>query len=264
MLYRLDVRHRRRVEEQMQTALGNERSAEEIRALARGVYSHFGTMLAEFVRLPQINAAWVEEHVNWNGYDRLFRDLLAEGRGIIYATGHLGNWEAGGAIMAVAGLCSTAVARPLDNPLLEHYVNAIREACGQTILRKFGVIRSVVRALRRGQAIGLLVDQDAGRQGVFVPFFGKSASTIPTPADIAMRTGAPIIVAAMHRAEQPMKFIVRGQPPLWPSGERDRQAERLRLLTAINEHLASLIRQAPEQWLWLHRRWKTRPKEEGR
>lgn len=235
---------------------------EEIARRARAVYRHFGAMLAECVRLPDVTPDTVDSYVDWGGQDATLAALLAEGKGILYATGHIGNWEAGGFFMHLKGLSAGAVARPLDNPRLDRYVKSIRQARGQAIWDKRGVVRTVVRALRNGGAVGMLVDQDGGRAGEFVPFFGRPASTLTTPVDLALRTGTPIVVAGMHRADRPMRFRFRMREPLRPDPDADRSEERARLLRAVNDGLEALIREEPAQWLWLHRRWKTRPKDE--
>jgi Kdo2-lipid IVA lauroyltransferase/acyltransferase len=198
--------------------------------------------------------------VDWGGQERTFRELLAEGRGVLFATGHLGNWEMSGAVMRLRGFCQATLARPLDNALLDRYVNAVRSRSGLKVIAKFGAIRGVVRRLRAGQGVGMLMDQDGGRQGVFAPFFGVDASTLPTAADLAIRTGSPIVVAAMHRTDQPLRFVCRMEPTLRPDPKADAREERMRLVGEMNRQLENLIRAAPAQWLWMHRRWKTRPK----
>jgi KDO2-lipid IV(A) lauroyltransferase len=227
------------------------------------MYRHFGTILADFVRIPSITAESLPRYVDWRGGDARVRELLAEGRGVILATGHVGNWEMAGAAFALAGLSEGAVARPLDNPLLDRYVNAVRARSGQRIFAKFGALRSVLGVLRSGRGFGILVDQDAGQRGVFVPFFGQPASTIPTAADVALRTGAPIVVVSLQRAGQPMRFVANVSEPIRADVDADPGSERLRLLAAVNAELESQIRRAPAQWLWLHRRWKTRPRDEA-
>ena len=223
------------------------------------MYRHLGTMIAEFVRLPDLTRASAEAAVDWQGALQRIEGLLGEGKGLIFATGHIGNWEASGAIFQLMGISAGAIARPLDNPLLDTYINGIRQATGQEIWDKFGAMRSVLRVLRKGEPFGILVDQDAGKRGVFAPFFGIEASTIPTVADLAIRTGAPILVAGMHRAAEPMRYRLTVCDPLRVDPANDATAERERLLREMNAQLETVIRRHPEQWLWLHRRWKTRP-----
>ncbi len=259
----LDARHRERVAHQVQSALGSTCPPDHAADIARRMYRHLGTMLAEFVRLPSLTATSLADHVDWGGQDEQIREVFARGRGAIFATGHIGNWEFNGFAFHLLGYSAGAVARPLDNPLLERYIRGIRTSRGQQIWDKFGALRSVARVLRDGKGFGILVDQDAGQRGVFVPFFGTECSTMPTPADLALRTGAPIVVCGFHRIELPMRFAFVMRPPRWADPEADPAAERMRLLRGMNEDLEAIIRQAPEQWLWLHRRWKTRPPDEA-
>lgn len=259
LFFRFDRRHRERVIAQAERALGGWAPYPDGNAFARAVYHHFGTMLAEFVRIPSMTKENVAEIVDWNGHDLTFRQILSEGKGLIFVTGHIGNWEVCGSAFALEGFSAGAIARPLDNPLLDQWVCKIRRASGQEIWDKFGALRSVLRVLREGKGFGILADQDAGKRGVFVPFFGIPCSTIPTAADLALRTGAPMIATCLHRTDRPMRFRCFARPIRIANPKEDPQKERIRLLTVLNEDLEACIRQAPEQWLWLHRRWKTQP-----
>ncbi len=255
--YRFDARHRIRVIDQLCMAYAADLDWQAANNIARCMYLHFGTMLAEFVRIPTLAAGNLDRVINWHGGDRIVRALLDEGKGVIYATGHIGNWELGGYAFNIMQLSAGAVARPLDNPLLDGYVRRIRQSRGQEIWDKFGALRKVVRLLRQGEGVGMLVDQDAGQRGVLAPFFGMPASTMPTPADLAMRTGAPILVCGIQRGTRPMEFDFRVCEPIRARPGEPPEQERLRLLTRMNRDLESIIRQSPAQWLWLHRRWKT-------
>jgi KDO2-lipid IV(A) lauroyltransferase len=264
LLHRLDRRHRERVRDQMLASLGPDLGREEAERLTREMYRHYGTMLAEFVRLPDLSLEDVERMVEVGDADQVIIPALQQGRGMVFATGHIGNWELAGVAFTLRGYVVGAVARPLDNPLLDRYVRGVRTASGQAIWEKFGALKKVVRVLREGKGFGILVDQDAGSKGVFVPFFGRSASTISTPVDLALLLGSPIVAAGVHRLGGERRYVFRHGPVRWPDPAADREAERVRLLTLINQDLEGIIRQAPEQWLWLHRRWKTRPPEERR
>lgn len=261
--YQLDHRHRKRVRDQITQAFGEEYTDKQALHLTRKMYRHFGTMLAEFVRLPTVTKDTLDTVVDWEENAEKLQAIVKEHGGVIFATGHLGNWEMGGYAFHLKGLTAGAIARPLDNPLLDAYVKSIRQYAGQEIWDKMGALRHVVRALRNGKSFGILVDQDAGKRGLFVPFFGRTASTIPTPADLALRTGAPIVVAAMHRADRPMRFRFRMCDPIYCDTSDKSPDERIRLLEDINAGVETLIRAEPAQWLWLHRRWKTRPKNEA-
>ncbi len=262
LLQRFDRRHRERCVDQMMAALGGSLPRREVMAVVRDMYRHLGIMLAEFVRIPTLTIEDTDRLVEWDGNDVRIREMLARGKGAIFATGHVGNWEVCGAVFALKGFSSGAVARPLDNPYLDRYVKSVRQSRGQRIWDKFGVLRRLVKTLKNGEGFGILVDQDAGQRGLFVPFFGIEASTIPTHADLALLTGAPIMAVGFHRIGGPMRFTVRCGPPRWPDPAADKEQERHRLLALVNADLEAIIRRDPSQWLWLHRRWKTRPPAE--
>ncbi len=260
LFYTFDTRHRERVKSQMQQALSI--GEEEAGKLALKTYLHLGTMLVEFPRIPDMNRDNVDQLMDWGAGLEVIRGLMAEGKGLIIITGHVGNWENGGALFCLKGLCLGAIARPLDNPLIDRYVKETREHCGQEIWDKFGALRKIVRVLKNGGALAMLLDQDGGKGGEFAPFFGIEASTITTAAEIAVRTGAPLITVAVHRTDKPMRFKLTACAPHRADPTASPESERKRLLVEMNRDFEKLIRLHPEQWLWLHRRWKTRPATE--
>jgi KDO2-lipid IV(A) lauroyltransferase len=187
---------------------------------------------------------------------------------VIFITGHVGLWEMCGLGSTAQGFPLWSIARPLDNPGINEIVDRIRERFGQRILAKRGALRAALRALKEGVSVGMLLDQDAGRHGVFVPLFGRPASTLPTAAEIALRSGARLVCAAAWRDEAAGVHRLRiGRiidPGKWqgPRDERYR-AEVERLTAEYTLEIENAVREHPEQWLWLHRRWKTRPPEES-
>lgn len=262
IFWAVDKRHRRRAFDQMSLAYRGDMGEREIRQNVWRMYQHFGIAMIELVRLPQVPTEEIYRTYLWHGNDILARKLVAEGKGLIYCTGHVGNWEASGFYGARLGLMNGAIARPLDNPLLNRLLVDIRTSWGMTVYDKIGAMRHVMRDLRRGKSIGILVDQDAGKRGTFVPFFGIPASTLTIVADLAIRTGAPVLVAASFRDPKPMHFRVDALGPLRAIPGAPRDQERIRLTREMNRMMEALIRQHPEQWFWVHRRWKTRPPDE--
>lgn len=258
-LYLIDGRHRRRAAEHLGVAFGGRFSPTEIRRLARSMYLHFGTMLAECARIPSLRPEQALASVDWNGGDQVLSELAREGRGLVLAGGHLGNWEMCGLCLNRLGVMGGAIARPLDNPRLEEFVKEMRRRWGQKIWDKRGALRGVLRELRDCGGCGMLVDQDAGKEGIFLPLFGVACSTLPTPAELALRTGAPIIACALHRAGGPMRFRFTYRGPFRADPAAEPEAEIRRLLLLINGAFESIIAEAPEQWIWLHKRWKTLP-----
>ncbi len=246
------------VECQMRATFGDRYSAAEYRALARDFFRHLGRLVAEGVRLRQLTAENIDEYVDWGPRFPALQQLLRESPvGCFFTTGHIGNWEFTGAACALKGLLVGSIARPLDNPLIDRLVNRYRENSGQRIWTKKGALTNILRAIRKKESIGILVDQDAGNDGVRVPFLGRPASTVTAIADLAIRTGAPIVPSAIQRTAGTMRFRANIGEFIIPDKKADPAQERLRILTALNAELSKIIESAPEQWLWSHRRWKT-------
>ena len=231
----------------------------EVRRIVRGVFRHLVSIGVEMVRLPRtVERRGIESVVELVDTENM-RAALERGKGVIVVSGHLGNWE----IMAAAGMgldvYPVSVYRPLDNPLLDAWVRSLRNVDGADVVEKQGAVRGLLRALRKGRLVAILVDQDPRSHGVFVPFFGTDASTIPTPAELALRTGAAIIPGFALRTGPGFRYRTWFEPALEVRSDADHDAEVLRITAELNSRLEAAIRKAPEQWLWLHRRWKTRP-----
>jgi KDO2-lipid IV(A) lauroyltransferase len=194
--------------------------------------------------------------------------LRADGKGVILVTAHFGNWEWCNSCARTLGLEGGSIARPLDNPRVNEFVRSIRERNGMRIFDKAGAIRKALGALRNNNLVGVLIDQDAGVKGLMSPFLGHPASTITVPVELAIRVGCPMIVAGLRRnggAERKAgakRFTMLFNPePYRPDPEADPEAEARRLTDALNAGLGEMILQAPEQWFWIHRRWKNKGKK---
>jgi Kdo2-lipid IVA lauroyltransferase/acyltransferase len=231
----------------------------EVRRIARESLRHLVAAAVEVVRLPrEIRSRGIASIVSLEGREH-FDTALAAGRGVVLATAHMGNWEVMGAMCRELGVPFTTVYRPLDNPLLDRWVRATRRDAGQTMVPKEGAMRPLLRALRDKGMVVLLVDQDARRHGVMAPFFGTPASTIPTPAELALRTGAVLLTGASRRTGPGFRYAAWFDPPVEVAATDDHDADLVRITAEINRRIESAVRRAPEQWLWSHRRWKTRP-----
>jgi KDO2-lipid IV(A) lauroyltransferase len=187
---------------------------------------------------------------------------------VVFVTGHVGLWEMCGLGYTAHGYRLYSIARPLDNERINSLVDGVRERFGQRILAKRGALVAALRALREGISVGMLLDQDAGKHGVFVPLFGRPASTLPTAAEIALRSGARLVCSATWRDESAGVHRLRLGRIITVSrwkGPRDEHydAEVRRITAEYTAEIEAAVREHPEQWLWLHRRWKTRSREEG-
>jgi KDO2-lipid IV(A) lauroyltransferase len=250
---------RRRAGRENLAAAFPEKSPCEIDSLLRSVYRNLFRTIAEIFQLRRRARPcnW-RDFVEIDGLDRAI-DVLTQGRGCILVTGHLGNWEFLGHVLSHIGIRSRVLARPLDNPLLDRYILGVRESGLQRIVLKRGSGDLVEKTLAEGGFVSILVDQDAGRKGVFVPFFGRPASTWRSTALLSQTTGAPILPGCCVRTGGPLKFRVIVGRPIYPDAAADVSAETLRITADFTGQLESWIRQRPEQYLWLHRRWKTAP-----
>lgn len=222
-----------------------------------GVFRTIARMLVAVARFPSIRASNVSE---WIGYEGLEHYLEAkrEGRGVLIATAHLGNWELSAYTHAIMTEPMHVMVRPLDNPLIDHVVEERRTLSGNHLIYKRDAARSVITALRRNEAIGILIDQNTSTsEGVFVNFFGKQASAGSAFVKFAHRTDAPVIPGFALWNESTRRYVLRFYPRVQITG--DIQADTQRIHSVFEQ----IIREHPEQWMWIHRRWKTRPRGEG-
>ena len=204
----------------------------------------------------------------WAKYIELenFREVVAlmlrKDQGLIMLTGHYGNWEILGYLLATLGFRTTSVARPLDNPYVNEWVLGVRERHGQRIIDKNGATDEVIQVLTNKGTVGFIADQNAGRKGVFVDFFGRKASTYKSIGLIAMQFEVPVVIGYARRHGTRFHFTVGVQDIIYPKDWKD-QPDPLRYITQrYTNALEDVVRKEPGQYLWLHRRWKTRPKGE--
>src|SRR5262249_26741802 len=207
--------------------------------------------------LPRLARAPREQvFAQWEG-ERNALEAAALGRGVIFLTGHLANFELCAAELGhefPMGL----LAKPLSNPGAGAWISAVRRAAGFELLPIGAGVRGAVRRLRAGGALAMLADQDARRDGVFVPFFGRQASTPTGPAWLSLATGPPVVFRACGPAA-PRRPPLRTPPPLLPEGDAHDPAAVRELTARHTELLEAAVRERPEAWLWLHKRWKTPP-----
>jgi Kdo2-lipid IVA lauroyltransferase/acyltransferase len=218
-----------------------------------GIFLSIARLLRTFARLPRLTPQNISSLIRYDGLDN-FQTALARGRGVLVSTAHLGNWE----LSAFAHAWMTApmhiVVRPLDNPRLDIFVERYRALSGNHIIEKKDAARGILKALKSGEAVGILIDQNTTLdQGVFVDFFGKKACAGTAFAKLAHHSGAAVVPGFALWSEGEQRYILRFYPEIPMSGDVAEDTQR------IQSQLESVIRQYPDQWLWIHRRWKTRP-----
>ena len=224
----------------------------------RGVYRHFGRILLDILWMQERTRAEILSLVDISGADNVHAAMRL-GKGVILATCHTGNWElhgiAHGWIFGPIGV----IARPLDNPALDARLCAVRTQGGNSVFYKRKALAQVLRVLREGGGVAILVDQNVQlRDGVFVDFFGRPAATTTVAAALALKTGC-AIVPCYTRLTEEGRYGLFYEPALaWePTG--DKAADILGLTQKLASRIEAWVRETPEQWLWIHRRWKTRP-----
>ena len=225
----------------------------ERKRIVRGVFRSLARMAVVFARLPRLDRKNISMWIRYDGFEH-FERALARGRGVLFAAAHLGNWELSAFAHALLAGPMDIVVRPLDNPLLDRLVERYRTLSGNRIIPKREAARAVLKALRANRAVGILIDQNAApEEGVFVDFFGRKACAGAAFARLAARSGATVIPGFALWSDTERRYVLRFYPPIEMTGDVRHDTQRL------HSFLESVIRQHPDQWLWIHRRWKTRP-----
>lgn len=247
------------VERNLETAFPD-RDQRWRRRVASRVLPHIARESVMLLRMAGMSAEDLHRRTEAVGLDALL-EATRRGEGAIILTGHLGNWEISGGAAAVRGLPLDVVAKMQKNPLVEERILQMRESMGMRVIHRHRAPREVLRSLRQGRAVALVADQDARSSGIFVDFFGRPASTARGPGLFAARSGSPVFLAVPERLPGLRgRYRVTFEPMEVPS-EPDRDAFVEGFTQEYMRHLERAIRRAPEQYFWVHRRWKTRPPE---
>ena len=222
-----------------------------------GVYASIARLAVTFARFPSIHADNVRQWIRYDGFEH-FEAARAKGKGVLIATAHFGNWELSAFAHALLTAPMHIVVRPLDNPRIDAMVEHYRSLSGNHIITKRDAARDILRALKSGNAVGILVDQNTlPEEGVFVDFFGVKACANSAFVKLAHHSGAAVVPGYALWSEKAKQYILRFDPEIPMTGDVQRDTQ------AIHSHLESVIRKNPDQYLWIHRRWKTRPPGEA-
>lgn len=238
-------------------------SRRERRRIANRMFMNFGRALAEFITLPQWGHRRIVQAIDGQKYLRLVGEGLAKGRGVIIATGHIGNWEMLAAFTAAHFPLSVIARRlyflPFDRAVVER-----RRKLGMEVIYQQDGVRPILKALRTNSVVGILVDQDIkGISSDFVDFFGTKAKTPNAHAALAQTTGAVMYAAACVRKPDSNRFEVLVEGPVEVEQTGDKTADRIALVQKWSNIFEGFVAKHPDQWAWFHPRWKTRPPEEG-
>jgi KDO2-lipid IV(A) lauroyltransferase len=254
--YYLDLDHRKVAFQNLHTAFGQEKSASEIRSIAKRTFQNLGMMTVEFFRIPRMDMETFKIKVKMEGLAEALA-LLEKKKGALLLIGHFGNWELMGLMSKVIGSPIMVIAKPMKkNEWVDQFITKIRNASGLEVISTVNASRKVMKALSQNRVVGILIDQRAKRsEGIWADFFGRKAPTTPGLAVLAMKTGAPVLPVFMVRdGFQAHRLIVKQPLELIHTGDIKKDVEANTQL--FNHTLESMIRQYPDQWFWVHRRWE--------
>jgi len=247
-------RARRRIAHSNLTHAFPSRTERERKAIARAAFAHFGRMLVELMKFSTLSDARMLARVEFDGKDRA-RLAYAQGRGVLFFTGHFGFWELHALVHALTLEPFSVIARPLDNPYLNTLLEQIRQRTGNPVIYRQGMIRRVMRTLQAGHGIAVLIDQHIqARDAVYVDFFERPAATTSAIAALALRTGAPV-VPCFALPLGPGRYRMIYEHPIEPPNADSPDAVH-EFTQRCTDVLEMYVRRHPELWLWMHRRWR--------
>lgn len=257
-VYLTMTRLRRVGERNLQLAMPQLQPAERDRIL-RHVFRNLGWQLVEFCRMPRYTTRNTRGWIQTEGLEH-YLAAQARGKGVLVLTGHFGAWELSSFYHSLMGHPMGMVIRRLDNRLLDEYVNNIRCLHGNRVLHKDDFARGLLTAMRAGQTVGILMDTNmTPPQGVFARFFGIDACTASGLARVALKTGAAVVPGFVLWEAAQQQYVLHFGPEIAFARTGNAESDILAATQQCNDVLESWIRRYPDQWLWIHRRWKTRP-----
>jgi KDO2-lipid IV(A) lauroyltransferase len=253
MFYILDGPHRRIAQRNLATAFPARPPAER-RAIARAAFAHFGRLTLELLKFATLSREQMLARMEFDGEERS-RLAYAQGKGVLFVTGHFGFWELQAMVHAVRAQPVTILARALDNPHLDRLLERIRQRTGNTVIYRRETIRRVMRTLQAGQGVAVLIDQHImSRDAIYVDFFERPAATTSAVAALALRTGAPVVpvfALPLGRGRYRMIYEHPVEPPRADSPDAVREFTQ-----RCTDVLEMYVRRHPDLWLWMHRRWR--------
>jgi KDO2-lipid IV(A) lauroyltransferase len=262
LLYFISLKRRRIAMENLRHAFMNDKDEEEIKSIARKSCRSFVFTFLEMIKLRHVFSrpdAMERLRVTTDKLDILFqkaKKIHDQSGGCIFVTPHIGNWEVLPHASAKAGIPVAIVVRPLDNEYLEKLIYAKRTSSGQMIIPKRNALMVLQKTLQSGTSVGILPDQSTAK-GISIDFFGRKATATPVPAMLAITYNRPIVVVAACRKNEDYRYEGFVSDPIWPGEYSSEKDEIFRITEEMTREMESIIRRYPEQYLWIHNRWKT-------
>ena len=241
-----------------------EKTESEREAILRGVFQSLGWQVGEFCKMGGYTAEQASKFIRYDGLE-YYLAARAKGKGVLVLTGHLGAWELSSFYHSLMGYPMSLVIRRLDNPLVDEFVNRIRCLHGNMVIHKDDFARGLLNSMHRGETVGILMDTNmTPPQGVFVPYFGVDACTASGLARVALHSGAAVLPGFLVWEAAEKKYVLRFGEELELVRTGDAARDIVANTALFTATLEAYVRRYPEQWLWVHRRWKTRPEGEER
>ncbi len=259
--YQILPKERAKILRHLEEAFGTEKKQSELQEIGKHVFVHLAESAVDVFRFPTLNRKRLDEWVLAEDCREKMDQVLRQGKGAIGLASHMGNWELIGAFFTLSGYPGKVVGRRIYyEPFNQVLVKLRRSALVETIYRDESA-REVLAVLKGNGILGILADQDIeSLEGIFVPFFGKLAKTPTAPAKISMASGAPIV--PMFMLHEGGRYRLHLEEPIWPERKGATKEEMVRLLTERwSQVVEKYVRRYPDQWVWMHNRWKTRPDE---
>ncbi len=257
LLFAFDKKHRKIAIDNISRAFRWQPQSDEVQRIARQVFNNLGIMIFEIAWTTRLSPDVLGQHFKISGREHYYR-AVEKGKGVLLLTAHMGNWELFTVIAHMAGIPANVVYRPLDSQTLDDAVKQIRCRFGAELIPTKRAIFKIVRALKKNESVAMLMDQNVDwYNGVYVDFFGRRACTNKGMAVLALRTEAPVVPIFMLREGAGFRAEVYPEIPLIKTGDNRKDVE---LNTEkYNQAIEKIVRQYPDQWFWVHQRWKTRP-----
>ncbi|MBI4852181.1 MAG: lysophospholipid acyltransferase family protein [Acidobacteria bacterium] len=260
--YLLAKRLRLTARKNLEMALPN-LSSQEHEKIIKGVFRNFGRLLAEFSYFPKFTCSEIEKIVVYEGLEH-YLNAINKGRGVLFLTGHVGAWELSSFAHASYGYPHNILVRQIDNPYIDRLVDYYRSCKGNKAIDKNNSVKAILSALKRGEAVGILIDLNTVRnQGVFCDFFGIPACSTTGLATLALRTRAAVVPGFLLWDEALGKHKLHFEPEVELIITGDQKEDIYQNTAQFNKVVEKIVKLYPDQWMWVHRRWKTRPEGES-